>query len=146
MTKKTSPGTILGSIFSKSVGNFENIRNESFLEFHLVFISGFIIFVGQKLRKLQIADFEQIWDFFQFFQFLTVLSTIFWKVICSNNSHKATESIDVFRFQKLSTVFEVSYSKGKISSFYMYQDRKWTFCGKKLRIFFHLECFWSKKY
>ena len=33
--------------------------------------------MGQKLRKLQLADFEQIWDFFQFFQFLTVLSTVF---------------------------------------------------------------------
>ena len=37
--KKTSPGAILGSIFSKSVENFHNIRNESFLEIHLVYIS-----------------------------------------------------------------------------------------------------------
>ena len=65
--KKTSPGTILGSIFSKSVGILKNIRNKSFLEFHLVFISGFIIFVEQKIRKLQKADFEQIFSVFPIF-------------------------------------------------------------------------------
>ena len=75
--EKTSPGAILGSIFSKSVENFENIRDKNFLEFHLVYISVFKIFLGQKLRELLIADFEQIWDFFPFFQFLTILSTVF---------------------------------------------------------------------
>ena len=47
------------------------------LEFHLVYISVFSIFLGQNLRKLQLADFEQIWGFFRFYQFLTVLSTAF---------------------------------------------------------------------
>ena len=65
--KKTSLGAILGSIFSKSVENFENIRSKSFLEFQLVYISVFETFLGQKLRKLQIADPEQIWYFFSVF-------------------------------------------------------------------------------
>ena len=72
--KKTSPRAILGSIFSKSVENFE--KKKSFLEFHLVYISVFKIFLGQKSKKLQLADFEQIRDFFPVYQFLTVLSTV----------------------------------------------------------------------
>ena len=54
--KRMSPGLILRSIFSKSVENFENIKDKSFLEFHLVYISVFLNFSGKKLRKLQIAD------------------------------------------------------------------------------------------
>ena len=61
------PRAILGSIFSKSVENFKNIRHKSFLEFYLVHFSVFfLIFLGQKLRKLQMADFEQIRNRFPF--------------------------------------------------------------------------------
>ena len=34
-----------------------------FLKFHLVDIIVFKFFLGQKLEKLQIVDFERIWDF-----------------------------------------------------------------------------------
>ena len=73
-----------------------NIRDKSFLEFYLVRISVLLKFLRQKLIKLQIADFEQNWDFLPFFQFFTASSTLFRQVLCSINSHKSTEFIDVF--------------------------------------------------
>ena len=48
----------------------------SFLEFQLVYNSIFLKFLKQKLRKLQIADFEQNWDFLPFFHFLTISSSV----------------------------------------------------------------------
>ena len=75
--KKTSPGAISGSIFSQSVENFEKHQEQKFLRIYLVYISVFETFLGQKLRKLHIANFEQIWDFFPLFQFLTGLPTCF---------------------------------------------------------------------
>ena len=60
--KQRSPGQFLARFYQNLLRILKNIRDKSFLEFHL----------GQKLRKLLIADFEQIWDFFPLFLFLTV--------------------------------------------------------------------------
>ena len=80
------------------------------------------MFLGQKLRKLQIADSEQI------FQRLFSVFPIFDRFIHSFFSKFYAQTIRknllnlwiFFDFKNYQPFFEISCSKGKISSIYMY--------------------------
>ena len=107
MIEKSPPGDFSSS-FSNSVENFENIRTKSSaLEFHLFFNINCFKRLRQKLRRLQIADFEQSWDFSRFpiFAFFTYS---FFAIFLLDQLPKSTKAMDIIGFRKWSDVFKIS--------------------------------------
>ena len=76
---------------------------------------------------LHIADFEQ-----SSFRFPILDSFIqsFWQVLCSNDSHKSTESMKIFQFQKIQLFLNNHGQKVKLRRFTCIKTGKEGFAAK----------------
>ena len=106
----------------------KNIRNKSFLEFHLVYISVFLNFSGTKIEKVfPISD--------RFIQFFFVK---FYAQITRTNLPNLWIFFDFKNYQPFS---KYHARKVKFRQFACIKKGNEHFASKKKRLFFHLECF-----